>query len=117
MKRRQASRKDGSTCAFSMAARSGFRASCFHSAMLLSTSVIKAAPCTTCTRVLGEKSASTRPKKVPLPTMPISSITYIRATTRGRVSSSARSVASARPAVCAVCRPIPTTRKANAAAV
>ena len=48
--------------------------------------------------------------------MPSSSITYISATTRGRVSSLAWSVARARPAVWAVCRPTPTTRKAKAAA-
>ena len=37
--------------------------------------------------------------------MPASSATYISATTRGRVSAGARSVASARPAVCVTCRP------------
>ena len=37
------------------------------------------------------------------------------ATTRGRASCGARSVASARPAVCVVCRPAPTSRKASAA--
>ncbi len=47
--------------------------------------------------------------------MPTSSITYISATTRGRVDSGARSVASARPAVCTVCMPAPTSRNASAA--
>ena len=47
--------------------------------------------------------------------MPTSSITYIRATTRGRAAAGARSVASARPAVCTVCAPAPTSRKARQA--
>ena len=49
--------------------------------------------------------------------MPTSSITYISATTRGREASAARSVASARPAVCAVCMPAPTSRNAMPAAI
>jgi hypothetical protein len=49
------------------------------------------------------------------PTMPTKSITYISATTRGRVSAGAKSVASARPAVCVVCKPAPTKRNARAA--
>jgi hypothetical protein len=61
------------------------------------------------------KSASSRPKSAPPPTMPSSSITYISATTRGRGSSGARSVASARPAVCtSACRPRPAGRPGRA---
>ena len=48
--------------------------------------------------------------------MPTSKAAYISATTRGRVSAGARSVARASPAVCATCRPAPTNRKARAAA-
>ena len=43
-------------------------------------------------------------------------MTYISATTRGRVASLAWSVASARPAVCEVCSPAPTIKKDSAAA-
>ncbi len=50
------------------------------------------------------------------PTMPSSSITYSSATTRGRDASGARSDASARPAVCVVCRPAPASTNASAAA-
>ncbi len=53
---------------------------------------------------------------MPHATMPASSDTYISATTRGRVSAGARSVASASPAVCVTCRPAPTSRNASAAA-
>ena len=55
-------------------------------------------------------------KKMSALTMvPSSSITYIRPTTRGCDSTGARSVASASPAVCVVCSPAPTSRKASAA--
>ena len=46
--------------------------------------------------------------------MPTNSMTYISATTRGRVFSSARSVANARPAVWVICNPAPTSKNANA---
>ena len=47
--------------------------------------------------------------------MPIRNITYSIATTRGRVSSVARSAASASPAVWVMCSPSPVIRKASAA--
>ena len=43
--------------------------------------------------------------------MPSSRLTYSSATTRGRWAGAARSVARARPAVCVVCRPAPSSRK------
>ncbi len=48
--------------------------------------------------------------------MPSSSIMHSRATTFGWARGGARSVASARPTVCTVCSPAPTSRKASAAA-
>ena len=82
---------------------------------MFSNTLSMAAPCTTCTSFLSEKSASSALHSVPPSTMPSSSITYIKATTRGRESSEARSVASARPVVCVVCSPVPTSRKASPA--
>ncbi len=95
----------------------GARASCFHSAMTLSAMVNIAAPCTIATSRVALKSASSEPITKAAPIMPTSSITNISATTRGRVSSGARSVASARPAVCVVCMPSPVKRNASAPAI
>ena len=102
-KRRQVSRNAGRGRLRAVA--DGLRASCFHSASRLSTIVASAAPCTTWISRTALKWRSTRPNNRPLPIMPISNITYISATTRGRASAGARSVASARPAVCVVCKP------------
>ena len=55
------------------------------------------------------------PNITPLPTMPTSSITYISATTRGRLSAGDTSEASAKPAVWVICMPAPTHKNAMAA--
>ena len=65
---------------------------------------------------MGVKLFSNRPNRKPLTTMPTSSMEYISATTRGRTASDARSVASAKPAVCVVCTPAPIIKNASAAA-
>ena len=80
--------------------------------MVLSTIVASAEPWITCTRRPGENSASSAPNTSALTMVPNSSITYIRPTTLGCDSVGARSVASASPAVCVVCRPAPTSRNA-----
>ena len=67
-------------------------------------------------RASGSKSISSVPITMALMSMPTRSITYKSATTRGRFSSVARSVANARPAVWVVCIPAPTRRKAKALA-
>ena len=66
----------------------------------------------TCTSRAGLNSLRKAPKQNALTMVPTSSITYISPTTLGRLSGGARSVASARPAVCTVCRPMPTIRNA-----
>ena len=91
------------------------RGSCFHNATMLSSIVTAAAPCTTWISRVGEKLVSNAPNSKLLPTMPNSNITYISATTRGRDSGVARSVANASPAVCVVCMPAPTSKKASTA--
>jgi len=120
MKRLQASRKLGgatdaieATPATAATARcAGLRVSCFHSATQFSTIVTSAEPWITCTSRPGLKSASIAPNTMALTMVPSSSMTYISPTTRGWDSTGARSVASARPAVCVVCSPAPTIRKA-----
>ena len=47
--------------------------------------------------------------------IPTSSITYISPTTLGWLSVGAKSVAKAKPTVCVVCRPAPTSKNATAA--
>ena len=64
-----------------------------------------------------EKSARRRPKATALTIIPTSSITQSSATTFGRACAGARSVASARPTVCVVWSPAPTSTKASAAAI
>ena len=49
--------------------------------------------------------------------MPRSNMTYIKPTTLGCDSFGAKSVASARPTVCTVCKPAPTRRKEKPAAI
>jgi hypothetical protein len=58
---------------------------------------------------------SSPPKISAAAIMPTSSITYISPTTLGCSSTGTRSVASARPTVCTICTPAPTSRKASAA--
>ena len=113
LKLRQVSRKLGRGPAM---VRVGSRASCFHNATAFSTMVATAEPCTTWISRIWLKSASNAPNSNALATMPSSSIMHSSATTRGWVSGRARSVASAKPTVCTVCSPAPTSRNASAAA-
>ena len=92
------------------------RPSCFHSESPLSTSVATAEAWMTCTSRAGVYSVSIQPNTAALTIDPASSITYIRPTILGWSRSGTKSVASARPAVWVVCRPMPTSRKATAAA-
>ena len=112
---RQASRKAGRG---GSSGRDGApRGSCFHNAMMLRNIVTIAAPCTTPMSFTSVNERSSQPKTRLLSSTPSSSITYISATTRGRVSAGAMSVASARPAVCVVCNPAPASANASAAAM
>ena len=114
MKAAQACRKLGAADSAARTPR-GRRGSCFHSATAFSSMVTTAAPCTTCTSRVPLKLVSSALNASELTTMPSSSATYSSATTRGRVAGGARSVASARPAVCVVCTPAPSSRKPSAA--
>ena len=113
MKWCQDSRKPG--CAWGAAPRGGRRVSCFHRASRFSAMVATAAPWMTWIRRAGEKSSSRAPNSRALMIVPTSSITYISPTTFGCDSCGARSVASARPAVCTVFIPAPTSRNARPA--
>ena len=110
----QAARKLGR--ARSCAVSDGRRGSCFHSATAFSTMVATEAPWITWISRISEKCANTKPNSNALKIMPSSSIMQSRATTFGCLSGGERSVASARPTVCVVCSPAPTSRKASAAA-
>ena len=90
------------------------RGSCFQLANKFSAIVNTAEPWTTCTRRVLLKLSSSRPNNNPLTNIPTSSMTYINATTRGRVFSSAKSVARASPAVWVICNPAPTNKNAKA---
>jgi len=63
----------------------------------------------------GLKSSSSLPNTRALTIMPSSCETYISPTTLGWLSVGVRSVASARPAVCVMWMPAPTSRKARPA--
>ena len=91
------------------------RGSCFQAAVRFSTTVNTAAPWMTWISCVGVKLVSSTPKTAPKPIRPTNCIVYISATTRGRTRSGAKSAASARPAVCTICMPAPTIRKARAA--
>ena len=73
MKIAQTSRNAGRSWRAAVASR--LRASCFHSAIRLSTIVSAAAPWTILTSLVGEKSASSRPITIALTIVPISSMT------------------------------------------
>ncbi len=75
-----------------------------------------AAPWITWISRIAEKWCSARPNTTALAIMPASSMAQSSATTFGRAWAGARSVASARPTVCVVCKPAPTSTKASAAA-
>ena len=93
----------------------GLILSCFQSAIRLRRSPIIAAPWTTRINNKLVKSRSNQPiisADIPMPTR---NITYSNATTRGRFSSLARSLANAKPAVWVMCKPIPVIMNASAA--
>ena len=94
----------------------GSRTSCFQTATKFKIMVTIAAPWITWIKRIALKSDNNQPRMSELINIPTNNMTYKRATTRGRVSSVAKSVARARPAVCVVCIPKPTRRKATAAA-
>ena len=100
----------------SCAVSAGRRGSCFHRATAFSTMVVSEAPWITWISRISEKCASTTPNSSALKIMPSSSIMQSNATTLGCLSGGERSVASARPTVCVVCKPAPTNRNASAAA-
>ena len=107
------SRKSDSTfCGILLRLRRG---SCFHKAGTFNSRVITAAACITRIKRPGLKSANAAPNNKALTIIPNSSITYIKPTTLGRDSGGAKSVASASPTVCVVCKPAPTKRNATAA--
>ena len=87
MNSNQTSLKGRRTSDFNALTRSGLRGSCFQRATPLSNNTTKAVPCTTWTKISGVKLAK-RELNTKLPnTAPTKSMVYIRATTRGRVSS------------------------------
>ena len=97
------------------AVRDGSRASCFHSAMMFRTIVASAVPWMTWIRRISLKCAAARrrpPRSRPCPAAASRRAAPPRA---GAIPSGARSVASARPTVCVVCMPAPTSRNASPA--
>ena len=113
-KSRQASRNFGRGD-WRSAADIGFIFSCFHRAMTFRQMPTNAAPWTTRISQRLLKSDSSQPinsDDMPIPTR---NMTYNNATTRGRVSSSARSLANASPAVCVMWMPNPVIKNAKAA--
>ena len=86
-----------------------------QSAAVVSSRQTTAQPWIIWISLIWEKSARIAPKTKDPPNIPSSSNTDRKATTCGCFSGGVRSVASARPAVCTVWMPMPTTRKATAA--